>query len=57
MFQHHQGGNAKMKSTDIKTILVQERALNDGDMCQVYEVGKYDVSCVARASLLATISG
>lgn len=32
-----------MKSTDIKTILVQERALNDGDMCQVYEVGKYDV--------------
>lgn len=32
-----------MKSTNIKTTFVQERALNDGDMCQVYEVGKYDV--------------
>ena len=32
-----------MKSTDIKTTLVKERALNNGDMCQVYEVGKYDV--------------
>lgn len=39
MFQHYQGGNEKMKNTNIKITLVQERALNDGDMCQVYEVG------------------
>lgn len=32
-----------MKSTDIRTTLMKERVFSDEDMCQVYEVGKYDV--------------